>query len=143
MNKALNVNFRLDSIKTSEFAIIDNISIDDNKVEILTAVGVGVNIKSCRISIETKFTFITDKVPFIILNSESSFIVDKASFTTLENSQSGKYIIPKDFIMHLSFIAVGTARGILHCKTENTLYNKYLLPTIDLTKIIDDDLTVG
>lgn len=143
MKKALNVNFRLDSIKTSEFAIIDDVTIDDNKVEILTAVGVGVNIKNCRISIETKFTFITDKVPFIILNSECTFIIDKESFTTLKKSDAGKYIIPKDFLLHLAFIAVGTARGILHCKTENTSYNKYLLPTIDLTKIIDNDLTVG
>lgn len=41
---------------------------------------------------------------------------------------------------HLTTIMVGTARGILHAKTENTLFNQFLLPTIDVTELVTDDV---
>ena len=41
-----------------------------------------------------------------------------------------------NFIRHLSAISIGTARGILHAKTENTAYNKYFLPTININELV-------
>lgn len=37
---------------------------------------------------------------------------------------------------------VGTARGIMFCKTEHSDFRNFILPPIDLTKIIDEDLVV-
>lgn len=142
MKKIKNIGFRLASIRTNEFAIIEDITAGEEDISIKTGVGIRVNIEKCVIFVETKFTFVHENCPFIILSSECSFIVSDTHFNSFKNDSEGSYIIPKDFITHLAVIAVGTARGILHCKTENTEYNKYLLPTINLTKIIKEDLTV-
>ena len=42
---------------------------------------------------------------------------------------------------HLSVITVGTARGVLHAKTENTPFNKFVLPTINVTELVKEDVS--
>ena len=37
-------------------------------------------------------------------------------------------------------LTIGTARGVLHSKTENTPYNKYLLPTLNVSDLVNNDL---
>jgi len=142
MTKNKIIGFRLASIRTNEFATVEDVNAGEDKISIKTGVGVRMSIEKCVIFVDTKFTFIYDNCPFIILNSECIFIVDDNHFKSFKNDSDDSYVIPKDFITHLAVIAVGTARGILHSKTENTEYNKYLLPTINLTKIIKEDLVV-
>ena len=50
------------------------------------------------------------------------------------------YKLPSGFVCHLAMLAIGTARGVLHAKTENTLFNKYLIPTINVAELIKDDI---
>ncbi len=50
--------------------------------------------------------------------------------------------IPKDDLGFLANQTVGAARGIMFCKTEGTDFWNFILPPIDLTKIIDSDLVV-
>ncbi|MPN63841.1 hypothetical protein SDC9_211608 [bioreactor metagenome] len=50
-------------------------------------------------------------------------------------------LVPKNFMQHLAVITIGTARGILHAKTENTPFNQYVLPTINVSEMIKDDVT--
>ena len=37
-------------------------------------------------------------------------------------------------------ITVGTLRGVLHAKTENTEFNEFFLPTINVTDLIKEDI---
>jgi hypothetical protein len=48
--------------------------------------------------------------------------------------------VPKDFIRQLLVIAIGTARGVLHTKTENTPFNRFILPVLDATNLIKEDV---
>jgi hypothetical protein len=50
--------------------------------------------------------------------------------------------IPVDFLRYMGTITVGTARGIIASKTENTLVNQVVLPPVDLTKIIKEDFVL-
>jgi len=56
--------------------------------------------------------------------------------------KGNKFKIPLGFALHLAMLTVGTARGILHCKTEKTAYKDLILPTINLTEIIKDDIEI-
>ncbi len=48
--------------------------------------------------------------------------------------------MPKDFMRQLLVITIGTARGVLHTKTENTPFNRFLLPILDATNLIKEDV---
>ncbi|WP_262906606.1 hypothetical protein [Tenacibaculum finnmarkense] len=36
-------------------------------------------------------------------------------------------------------ITVGTTRGVLHSKTDNTIFNEFILPTLNVSQMITED----
>jgi len=59
------------------------------------------------------------------------------------NTELKSIILPVSLITHMAVLTVGTARGILHSKTENTKFNKYLLPTINVTESLKSDIAIA
>ncbi len=39
-------------------------------------------------------------------------------------------------------LCVGTARGILHAKTEGTAFNDFILPAINVEELVEEDTHV-
>jgi hypothetical protein len=39
-------------------------------------------------------------------------------------------------------LTIGTTRGVLHAKTEHTLFNQYLLPTINVNDIVKEAVEI-
>lgn len=140
MTKEKNIQFKIADIRTNEFATVDDIPVEDDKVEIKSGIGVNMDVENSIITVQIKFTFIFNNYPFVILNCQCSFMLDDKNLKSFANEDGCTYTFPKDLVTHLAVLTVGTARGILHCKTENTNYNKFILPPIDLTKIIKEDL---
>ena len=62
-------------------------------------------------------------------------IVDDA-WESFKNKDKTKLTIPVGFIRHLIMLTIGTARGVLHSRTENTPFNDFLMPTINVTEIV-------
>lgn len=54
--------------------------------------------------------------------------------------KDGSYLVTQGLATHFAVLTVGSARGILHAKTEGTIYNQYLLPTIDIKEMIQEDI---
>ncbi|MEB2786375.1 hypothetical protein [Algoriphagus persicinus] len=69
-----------------------------------------------------------------------SFDVEKESFEDLFDAESGKYVFPKGFLTHLTVLTVGSARGVLHAKLDKTGFEKYILPTLNNSDLIKDDM---
>jgi hypothetical protein len=84
-------------------------------------------------------SFLQNKVPFLLLETASHFHVKEESWATFENEEKTELIVSKGFISHLVMLSIGTTRGVLHSKTENTIYNKFLLPTINVNDLIKGD----
>ena len=76
---------------------------------------------------------------FLVLKCESSFEIEIQSF---EKFKFNKNLIrlPKALLTHLGVLTVGTARGILHSKVENSKFSFLLLPTINVTEMIKEDM---
>lgn len=55
------------------------------------------------------------------------------------NKDNTKLTVDKGFLQHMAMITVGTTRGILHSKTDNTRFNKYHLPTINVARLISEN----
>ena len=45
--------------------------------------------------------------------------------------------------MHLAVIALGTTSVVLHAKIEGTMYNHDVLPAMNLTEVIKEDLLLS
>lgn len=87
-----------------------------------------------------KVNFTQKETIFLVLEVAAIFQIEENSWNELLKENGKKIILPKPFAEHLGVLAIGTSRGVLHCKTENTEFNQFVLPTIDVKKIIEKDI---
>jgi len=133
-----NISFSLLEIKTDQFALFEENHIENGKIKLNTNLTFGFNADDKVFLISVKYIFEMKKRPFMTIQTSCFFTIDNIA---LENFKAGdKTVFPKGFVAHMAMITVGTSRGVLHTKTEGTIFNKYILPTIDVTKMIPEDL---
>lgn len=130
------IQFNIKSIKTEQFALFEENHLDKGKINLETNLSYGLNTQEMVLLISIKFTFEMKK-PFMTIQVNCSFAIEKASFENM--IKDDKLIVSKDFIAHMSMISVGTSRGILHTKTEGTIFNRYILPTINVAQMVPED----
>lgn len=136
---ANNISFSIVEIKTEQFALFEENHIENGKVNLGTNLTFGLNTNDRVFLVAAKYVFEMKKKPFMTIQTNCYFKIDDNSFKKLEDM--GNIIFPKGFVAHMAMITVGTSRGILHTKTEGKIFNKYILPTIDVTQLVPEDLT--
>lgn len=132
------IGFTLDKINTEQFAIIES-SYDECNEEfgLEASLKFGVNSENKAVISFVKFQFEQNKIPFLIIEASCEFTIDNKFWDSFSGNKT--IIIPKGFLSHLAMITTGTTRGILHSKTENTKFNEFLLPTVNIVEMITED----
>lgn len=135
MNK---IGFILEKINTDQFAVIEN-SFDNSNANygIETNMGFGIDFENKGIISSVEFQFVQNKNPFIVIKASCEFHIEDEFWARIEDEKL--VTLPKGFMAHLAMITVGTTRGILHSKTENTKFNDYILPTINVAEMFEED----
>lgn len=133
------LGFALVNIKTVQYAIIEEAFRKTGEVKISTDAGYGVSTENRQIVVNLKFRFFKKETPFISLEVECYFEINKKGWKLLEQ-EDGSIVLPKSLVSHLTVLTVGTTRGILHAKTEGTRYNEYILPTINVNEMMEGDV---
>ena len=140
MEKKVNVGFSLKGIVTEQFAIIKESFKDAADINLRTDIGFGLDREKRIIRVHLKISYLCEKKPFLLLEVAVYFIIKPESHESFLNEGKSLVTVPSGFAQHLGVIAVGTARGILHSKTENTEYNKFFLPTLNLAELVKEDV---
>jgi hypothetical protein len=130
--------FNLNKINTLQFAIIESaFNKDNDEFNIETSLGFGVDYENRSILSLVHIQFEQGNKPFLIIETSCEFdVID--SFWEKVNKE-GSITLPKGFMAHLAMITVGTTRGVLHSKTKDTYFNKFILPTINVSEMIEKD----
>jgi hypothetical protein len=138
METKKNISFRLLNIATEQFATFEVENLHDAH-ELNSELQFSINPESRVVGCRMKFQFLHEKQPFVTLTVVCNFDVEKDSWDTNIVSNK-KIVLPKHFLEHLCVITVGTSRGILHAKTENTFFNKFIIPTLDISNLVEKDV---
>jgi hypothetical protein len=88
-----------------------------------------------------KVQFEQEQKPFLIIEICCHFQIDQKAWEFFKTEDS-KVVIPRGFITHLAMLSTGTARGVLHSKTEGTQFNHFHLPIINVAELIKEDLVI-
>jgi hypothetical protein len=131
------VGFALTGIRTEQFAIFEENFTEGIPAGLITGLEFKISKEKKQLGVYATFTFEQKKQAFIKIQVSSHFKISPTSWKGY--CSSGKIVIPKKLITHLTMLTIGTARGVLHAKTENTPFHKFLLPTIDVTKLVTKD----
>ncbi|MFV8342426.1 hypothetical protein [Flavobacterium sp. XS2P39] len=132
------ISFSLIQIKTEQFALFPENYSEKDKIKLNTNLTFGLNSDDKRFSVTTKFTFEMKKKPFMSIQVSCFFQIDDSAWKSF--AKEDKMIFPKNFVAHMAMLTIGTTRGVLHAKTEDTTFNQYVLPTTNVAEIIDEDV---
>lgn len=136
MNK---IGFQLKKINTHQFAFIDDAYDDENQeFNLETNISFGIDPSNSAIKSSVKIQFEQNDKAFLIIEVSCEFNIDPKIWKDFTNEKTVK--IPKRFMAHLAVITVGTTRGVLHSKTENTRYNEFILPTLNVADMLQEDV---
>ena len=134
------IGFQLDGITTEQFAVIEDAYDKTNKEANLTiSLNFGLNTEERFIASFVKVQFEQNNKAFLVTEVANHFKINEAFWQEF-NKAKEHIVLPRGFAAHLVILTVGTLRGILHCKTENTEFNKYILPTINVMELIESDV---
>ena len=135
------VVFALQSIKTEQFAIIENNFAPKKETNLGTELQFKLDQKNKKIGVFLSFEFVQGKKVFLKILVSCHFKIDTSSWDKFIQHKESKLIIPSDFLAHLAMITTGTARGVLFAKTESTPFSKFMIPTMNVSEMISEDAT--
>ena len=140
MSNNQNVGFSLKKITTDQFAVIDSAYSKNKEVDVNFGFKFGIDQDNKYISISFSTSFLQEKSPFLLLEISCVFQITDKAWDDFSSEEKKELNFPKGFVAHLAMITVGTLRGVLHAKTENTEFNEFFLPTINVTELIKEDI---
>ena len=131
-----NIAFNMSQIKIEQFAIlIDEIS-DDLGINVNFGVQISDDYKSVRMLTQIRYT--QGETIHLMLDLACIFSIAEESIKELTNNQ--RIVLPRGFLVHMAIHSIGTARGVLHCKTEGKKMNLLVLPPINVDSMFPEDL---
>lgn len=135
------VIFNLKKIVTNQFATIDKDIVEAEIIQLGAEINFGVDDSKKMLACFTQFQFTSQNLPFIILHVSCEFEIIETSWNSFIEVQNHKINFPVTLLQHLAIITIGSARGVLHAKTENSKFNKYFLPTINVKDFVKDGIS--
>lgn len=136
------VGFVLQAIKTEQFAILDENFNQKKPVELDSQLQFKFDQRKNLIGVEIGFEYFQAKKVLLKIVVSCHFKIEVESWQSFLAIHGGKMVVPKGFLAHLAMITVGTARGVLHAKTESTFFSKFIIPAINVVEMISDDAVI-
>jgi hypothetical protein len=132
----MNIPFRINKIKTLQFAMFPENLINDT-IRVSTRYEFQLDKENKIILCKSGFQYSQGEKVILVLQIACYFDIEEKGFESFKQDQ--KIRIPVEFMRYLATISVGTARGVIHAKTENTPLNPIVLPPINLVEAIKND----
>lgn len=135
-----NFLFRLRNIKTDQFATVGTAP-QEGEIEVTAGIDFAVDTANHFVSCSTRFEFLSAGDQFIVLQVSCEFKIGPDTWSSRVHSTNNRLTFESAFMQHLGVVTVGTARGVLHAKTEDSDFNKFYLPTVNVTQLVPEDIS--
>lgn len=130
------VRFRMFKINVDQFAILADNPVPNVKIDNKMSLDISQENRNIRINMTFNFSDGTNSLMLLKMNCE--FNVHQEDWSRFQTED--KIVIPKSIIDYFVVQTVGTARGILHCKTEGSPFNYIVLPPMDVSQMVKEDI---
>lgn len=134
----MTIPYRIASIHTNQFAMfLDKYSVGDG-ITINATFRYEYKPDLSTIRCTTTIQYIQNENVVMVLELGCEFAIQEQGAEAIR--QSGQ--INVEFLRYLATIAVGTARGVIHAKTEGSMLNGLVLPPLNVVETITDSLKI-
>lgn len=139
MDNSKNIGFALAKVTTEQFAIIKDNFKNGAEIKLQINFRFAADNNQKVVAVFNSFVFETEGKQFLLIETGCHFAISPESWEEMYDKDLDKLIVTKGFLQHMGTLTVGTCRGILHAKTENTIFNQFHIPTINVTELIKKD----
>lgn len=136
----MKIPYIIRQIETKQFAIFPDAFTNGETVKVSSEYGFGVIDDIKAILCNAIFRYEQKSKLLLVLEMACVFEIAPEGVEAIKKNDN---VIPKGFLQYMASISVGTARGIIHAKTEGSVLNSVVLPPINLTEIIKDDMPIS
>ena len=133
------VRFRMFRISTGQFAILST-DAPQGDMDINTNMELKHTNDGSAIQVHATFSFNEKEKQVMVLDTTCEFAIHPDDLCSITKER--QVVIPKELIDYYIAQTVGTARGILHCKTEGTPFNGIIIPPMNVTGMFKDDMVI-
>lgn len=134
-----NIGFKLALVTTEEFEVVEGNFDNEGKVKLELAVRFAADSNQKLIAVFNRFSFSTNDISFLLIEAGCHFAISDDSWKSMLDHQQNSLTVPKGFLQQMTVFTVGTVRGMLHAKTENTPFNYFHIPLINIENLIKED----
>ena len=139
------IPFRLFKIETVEFAKFEELynSASEHEDSVQFGLDLSFGAKSIRdagLVCAITVLFKQDKAIFLKIKTACFFNIEETFWNKNINDQT--LTIPHKIADHMIFLTLGATRGILHAKTEGSILNRFILPQVDISDYIQEDVSI-
>lgn len=138
-----NIGFSLEKITSEHFTIAEDAYRTEKRTKMQIDFEYSADYQSYTVSVYVGIRFFQDSSSFLTLKTGCHFTITESARAAFLSDDNNRLILPRNFIRHLLMLSIGTTRGVLHAKTEQTGLNHILLPAIDVNDIIDGDVILA
>lgn len=140
-NENTKVGFNLQGLKCEQFAVLEENFTAKKEIQLGTQLELKLDQTNRQIGVFFRLEFIQTKKTFLKIVVSCHFKILEESWNKFINENGSELIVPKGFMAHLATITVSTTRGVLYAKTEGTQFSKFLIPLLNVTEMITEDVT--
>jgi hypothetical protein len=134
------IHFAFVKIETDEFAMPDSPFDPTMPVEMKTILNFGFFKNETIIKIQSKCEFYQkDKLALVIAVS-CHFKIEMEDWKSIYSETQKTFTLSRMLAVHFAGLTVGVARGVLHGKTEKTIFEAFVLPPVNLLDFVKEDL---
>lgn len=96
--------------------------------------------KDKKVAPIVRFSFVKDQQPLMLIEVCCEFDIHPDDWKEMLHDDT--LVVSKETLEYIASQTVGVTRGILHCKTEGTPFNVFILPPINVASMIEGDLNI-
>ncbi len=132
----MEIPYRIINIVTNKFQDNPELLIKDAAVQVLSGYNFAMSVTEHHVRCISTFTYKQGDNALLNLELSCFFEIEEKAFEGLKDGD--KRVIPVEFLRYMATISVGTARGVIHSKTEGTSLSSVVLPPINLVEAIKE-----
>jgi len=142
MKDIITVEFKMNRVVVEQFAILRDVLPNDvSSIHVTWGVTYGAIPDQHLVACKMKFAYVdNEQQPILVLEVSIYYEIRHESWHNF--IEDGKIVIPAEFQPTMMVHTVGTARGILFCKTEGTTLHSLVLPPLNVEQLVRGNFTV-
>lgn len=139
--KQIQVRFRLTDIKQLQFVNLTD-QWPEGEMQIGNQLQFSSETEKRIIHCTASFEFKKNDITQLMLTVRSSFEFEREGWSAMYQLQGDRWVVPAGLVQHLADVTIGAARGILAVRSEETGLPKLMLPLLNPSQMIKDNLAL-